>query len=67
MSRTHGVLRSCAAAGATGWRDVITPAGTTVSAFGKRRLPNSRGACGLLMTVVMLVTLVTWVMLMFCT
>ena len=45
---------------------VITACGTTVTAFGKRRLPNSRGACGLLMTVVIWVTLVTFVMLMFC-
>ena len=66
MSRTQGASRSWAAAGATGWRFVITACGTTVTAFGNRRLPNSRGACGLLMTVVIWVTLVTFVMLMFC-
>ena len=65
-SRTQGVSRSCAAAGATGWRLVITAAGTTVTAFGNLRLVNSRGACGLLMTVVIWVMFVTFVMLMFC-
>jgi hypothetical protein len=37
----------------------MTPAGTTVIARGERRFSNSRGACGLLKTLLMTVTLVT--------
>ena len=65
-SRPPPAWRHCAAAAATGWRLVITVAGTTVTAFGRFRFWNSLGPCGLLMTFVIWMTFVTFVMLMFC-